>query len=558
MLASLRSDDVRPAKEFELSTTVANKDKTMQQAVTSGGNPIPNQAKIKRAYDYIVVGSGAAGSIIAGELSKTGADILVVEAGGEDVGATVTDPSIWFYNVGGPLDWALPITPAPQLNNRRFNMALGRVVGGGSSVNAMVWTRGLERDYERWEREGATGWGFKEVLPTFKAQEDWEGGANDWRGAGGPVRVRTPRDPHPTAPAFLDAARQMGFPVLEDLNGPMRAGAGYINMNIGADGTRASSARCFLRPNLGRPNLTLLLNAHATKVLFKGDRASGIEVVSGDTAENVGATREVILSAGTIHSAKLLMLSGVGDAAELRKWGIAPVANLRGVGQNLQDHVLLSGVVYSYKRRMPDRPADSDGVEAEVYLSSGVDSDPVDIALVLEQFPIATPDAAARFGSPPKDGFTIAPALTQPTSRGQVRLESANWRDAPVIDPRYLSTDRDLNAIMKAIEIARELGRQSAFDQIRDAEVIPSPQASPQDIVDLAKTASASFGHAVGTAKIGRDADAVVDNRLRVHGLRGLRVADASVAPSIISGPGTNAVACMIGGRAAEFIKAEM
>ena len=183
-------------------------------------------------------------------------------------------------------------------------------------------------------------------------------------------------------------------------------------MNIGADGTRASSARCFLRPNLGRPNLTLLLNAHATKVLFKGDRASGIEVVSGDTAENVGATREVILSAGTIHSAKLLMLSGVGDAAELRKWRIAPVANLRGVGQNLQDHVLLSGVVYSYKRRMPDRCADSDGVEAEVYLSSGVDSDPVDIALVLEQFPIATPDAVARFGSPPKDGFTIAPALT--------------------------------------------------------------------------------------------------------------------------------------------------
>jgi choline dehydrogenase len=293
----------------------------MQQAVTSGGNPIPNQAKIKRAYDYIVVGSGAAGSIIAGELSKTGADILVVEAGGEDVGATVTDPSIWFYNVGGPLDWALPITPAPQLNNRRFNMALGRVVGGGSSVNAMVWTRGLERDYERWEREGATGWGFKEVLPTFKAQEDWEGGANDWRGAGGPVRVRTPRDPHPTAPAFLDAARQMGFPVLEDLNGPMRAGAGYINMNIGADGTRASSARCFLRPNLGRSNLTLLLNAHATKVLFKGDRASGIEVVSGDTAENVGATREVILSAGTIHSAKLLMLSGVGDASGAAKVG---------------------------------------------------------------------------------------------------------------------------------------------------------------------------------------------------------------------------------------------
>ncbi|MGB9270497.1 MAG: GMC family oxidoreductase N-terminal domain-containing protein, partial [Pseudolabrys sp.] len=207
-------------------------------------------------------------------------------------------------------------------------MTLGRVVGGGSSVNAMVWTRGLERDYERWEREGATGWGFKEVLPTFKAQEDWEGGANDWRGAGGPVRVRTPRDPHPTAPAFLDAARQMGFPVLEDLNGPMRAGAGYINMNIGADGTRASSARCFLRPNLGRSNLTLLLNAHATKVLFKGDRASGIEVVSGDTAENVGATREVILSAGTIHSCQ------IADA--VRRWGRSGAAKVgnRSRGQS--------------------------------------------------------------------------------------------------------------------------------------------------------------------------------------------------------------------------------
>ena len=252
------------------------------------------------------------------------------------------------------------------------------------------------------------------------------------------------------------------------------------------------------------------------------------------------------------------MLSGVGDAAEMRKWGIAPVANLRGVGQNLQDHVLVSGVVYRYKGPMPDRPADSNGVEAEVYLSSGLDDNPVDIALVLEQFPIATPDAAARFSAPPKDGFTIAPALVQPTSRGQIRLVSPNWRDAPVIEPNYLSTDHDVNAVVKAIEAARELGRQSPFDQIRDEEVIPSPRASSKDIVDLARTGSASFGHAVGTAKIGKDADAVVDNKLRVHGLRGLRVADASVVPSIISVPGTNAVSYMIGGRAAELIKADM
>jgi choline dehydrogenase len=350
----------------------------------------------------------------------------------------------------------------------------------------------------------------------------------------------------------------MGFPIIEDMNGPMRAGAGYINMNIGTDGARASSARVFLRPNLDRPNLTLLLNTHATRVRFDGDRASAVELVGGEVTQTIEATREVILAAGTIHSAKLLMLSGVGDATALRKWGIAPIANLRGVGQNLQDHVLVSGVVYRYKGKIADRPAASNGVEAEVYLSSGVDNNPIDIALVLEQFPIATPDAAARFAAPPKEGFTIAPALVQPTSRGQVRLASADWRDVPVIEPNYLGTDHDVNAVVKAIEAARELGRQSAFDPMRDAEVVPGPQAASQDMIDFARAASASFGHAAGTAKIGADADAVVDSRLRVHGLRGLRVADASVMPSIISGPGTNAAAYMIGGRAVELIKADI
>lgn len=530
---------------------------TVELALAAGENQTINQAQLKGAYDYIVVGGGASGSIIAGELSRTGADVLIVESGGADTGPTISNPSIWFYNIGGPLDWKLPIAPVPQLNNRKFDMALGHVLGGGSSINAMVWTRGMEHDYDAWERNGAKGWAFKDVLPVFKAQEDWEGGANRWRGVGGAVHIRKPGDPHPTAPAFLEAARQMGFPIVDDMNGPMRAGAGYINMNIAADGSRVSSARAFLRPNLGRSNLTLLLNTNATKVLFDGDRASGIEMVSeGGTRRTVQASREVILAAGTIHTAKLLMLSGVGDATELQKHGITAVANLGGVGKNLQDHVLVSGIVYQYKGKMPDRPADSDAVEAEVYLSSGLDNHPTDIALVLEQLPIATPEAAARFTAAPKEGFTIAPALVQPTSRGRVRLASANWRDPPVIEAGHLGTDHDLRAIVKAIEAARELGHQAAFDSIREAEVIPGPKAiSHQDLIDLARTASASFGHAVGTAKIGVDTDAVVDGKLQVHGLRGLRVADASVMPSIISGPGTNAASYMIGGRAAELIK---
>jgi choline dehydrogenase len=528
----------------------------VDQAFAAGDNQEANRAKLEGAYDYIVVGAGASGAIVAGELSKTGAKVLVVESGGADTAPTISNPSIWFYNVGGPLDWKLPIAPVPQLNNRKFNMALGHVLGGGSSINAMVWSRGLERDYAAWERSGAKGWGFKDVLPTYKAQEDWEGGANEWRGAGGPVHIRKPGDPHPTAPAFIEAARQMGFPVIDDPNGPMRPGASYINMNIAADGTRVSSSRAFLRPNLDRPNLTLLLNTNVTKVVFDGDRASGVELFTGDGAKSVKATREVILAAGAIHSVKLLMLSGVGDGTQLRKLGIKPVVNLPGVGQNLQDHVLVSGVVYQYKGKMPDRPADSNAVEAEVYFSSGVDSHSTDINLVLEQLPIATPEAAARFGAPPKEGFTVAPALIQPTSRGHVRLAGADWRDAPIIEGNHLGTDRDLAAIVRAIEAARELGSKAALDSVREAEVVPGPKAaSRQDLIDLARTAAASFGHAVGTATIGTGADAVVDSELRVHGLRGLRVADASVMPSIISGP-TNAPAFMIGGRAGELIKA--
>ena len=536
--------------------TTALSSATVDQALAAGDNQAANQANIEDAYDYIVVGTGASGAVVAGELSKTGAKVLVVESGGADTSPTISNPSIWFYNIGSPLDWSLPIAPTPQLNERKFNMALGHVLGGGSSINALVWTRGLERDYAAWEQNGAKGWGFADVLPIYKTQEDWEGGANEWRGVGGPVHIRKPHDPHPTAPAFIAAAHQMGFQVNEDMNGPMRPGAGYINMNIAADGTRVSSARAFLRPNLDRTNLTLLLNTNVTKVLFDGDRASGVELVTGGNVKTIQATREVIVSAGTINSAKLLMLSGIGDAAALRKLGIKPVVNLPGVGRNMQDHCIVSGVVYQYKGKMPPRPADSNAVEAEVYFSSGIDSHSIDINLVLEQLPIATPQAAARFGMPPAEGFTIAPALVQPTSRGHVQLASADWRTAPIITGNYLSTDRDLAAIVRAIEAAIELGSQSAFNDVRQAEIVPGPKAtSRQDMIELARTAGASFGHAVGTAKMGEGPDAVVDSELHVHGLRGLRVADASVMPSIISAP-TNAPAFMIGGRAAQLITA--
>jgi choline dehydrogenase len=503
-------------------------------------------------YDFIVVGAGAAGSVLAAELSTSGAQVLVIESGGSDDAPTIANPSIWFYNVGGPLDYHLPVKPSPQLNNRAFNMALGHVLGGGSSINAMVWTRGMQRDYDGWVENGAKGWSFADVLPVFKSQEDWEGGANAWRGVGGPIHIRRPKDPHPTAPAFIEAAREMCMPILDDVNGPMLPGAGYINMNIAADGTRVSAARAFLHPALSRPNVTLLLNTVVVKLNFKGTRCVGVKVIAGGNVTDIAAAKEVILAAGSIHSPKLLMLSGVGEATALRSLGIDVVENLRGVGGNLQDHVLVSGVVFKYKGKMPDRPADSNAVEAEAYLSSGAGSD-TDINLVLEQLPIATPEAAARFGALPADAFTIAPALVQPTSRGSVRLASNNFEDAAVIDGNYLGTDHDFAAIVRAIEAAREIGNQHAFDGVRDVEVMPGPKATAEDIRELARVGSASFGHAVGTCKMGVDDLAVVDPHLRVHGLEGLRVADASVMPRIITGP-TNAPTHMIAGRAAKLI----
>src|SRR6202045_3685894 len=264
--------------------------------------------EIQSHYDFIVVGAGAAGSVLAAELSASGAQVLLIESGGPDDAPTIANPSIWFYNVGGPLDYNLPITPSPRLNNRKLTMALGHVLGGGSSINAMVWTRGMQRDYDGWAENGAKGWAFADVLPVFKSQEDWEGGANAWRGAGGPIHIRRPKDPHPTAPAFIDAAREMGMPILDDVNGPMVPGARYINMNISADGTRVSAVGAFLRPALSKPNLTLLLKTAVVKLNLKGTRCVGVKVMTGGAVTDIAADKEVILTAGSISSPKLLML----------------------------------------------------------------------------------------------------------------------------------------------------------------------------------------------------------------------------------------------------------
>ena len=525
----------------------------LDQARAASAVQTANRRTLQSSYDYVVVGAGAAGCLIAARLAEAGAEVLLLESGGPDDLAPVTTPGLWFTNLGGPLDWNFKAEPSPAVAGRRIPMAMGRVLGGGTSINAMLWVRGLASDFDGWAAGGCEGWGFADVLPIYKSLEDWEGGANAWRGAGGPMSVTTAKAPHPTAPAFIEAARQMGMPILPDVNGPMRAGAGYVNMTITPDGVRASAARAYLRLALSRNNLTLLLNADVTRLVVARAHCRGVVLHRNGALHEVHARKEVIISAGGLHSAKLLLLSGIGGADQSRRLGIEPVADLKGVGRNFQDHPLLFGVVLAYKGAMPTRSMASNAVEAAAYVSSGASSPDPDIKLVLMQLPVLTDEMRAAYGAPPPDSFTIAPALVRPTSRGRLSLASADWRESARLEAGFLTTDADLERTVRCIELCRELGQQPAFDGIRAREVVPGRALSASELRAFARTAAISFGHPVGTCRMGRDEDAVVDPQLRVHGVEGLRVCDSSVMPSIITGP-TQAPTQMIAAKAAGMI----
>ncbi|HEX7910802.1 MAG TPA: TIGR03862 family flavoprotein [Paraburkholderia sp.] len=525
----------------------------VEQALAAGQTQLANRQAVKDSYDYVVVGAGAAGCIVAARLAEAGAEVLLVESGGSDDLPQVTTPGLWFTNIGGPLDWKFRAAPSPHVNNRAVPLAMGHVLGGGTSINAMLWVRGVAQDYDDWAQQGCEGWSFSDVLPVFKGLEDWEGGANQWRGAGGPLHVCTTHAPHPTASAFIDAARQMDVPILDDLNGPMREGAGYANMSINRDGSRASAARAFLRPALGRPNITLLLNTDAVRLLFKGSRCTGIALHDATGVRRVAARREIIVTAGGIASAKLLLQSGIGAANDSRRLGIAPVVDLKGVGHNFQDHPLLFGVTLQYKGEFPPRSMTSNAVEAAALVRSDSAVSSPDVMMVLQQVSVVTPEIRAAYGAPPKSGFVISPALVRPTSRGRYQLTSADWRHAGKLDAGFLATEQDAEATARCIELCRELGQQHGFDTVREAEAIPGRPLDKAALRDFARNATISFGHPVGTCKMGVDDMAVVDPQLRVHGVEGLRVCDSSIMPSIVTGP-TSAASHMIGAKAAQMI----
>jgi choline dehydrogenase len=528
----------------------------LDQALAASETQQANRARIRDSYDYVVVGAGTAGCILAAGLAEAGVDVLLIEAGGSDDLRQIATPGMWFTNIGGERDWHMHTAPSRYLAGRRAPVSAGRVLGGGGSINAMAWVRGLASDFDGWSAGGCSGWSFEDLLPTFKRIEDWQGEANAWRGTGGPISITTSSDPHPTARAFVEAARNMGIPVRDDLNAPMREGAGYLNLNITKQGTRASTARCFLRPALARSNLTLLLDTQVTKLAFAGSRCTGATILDGRGGlRTFSATREVLVTSGGIGSAKLLMLSGIGNADDLRPQGVKMVADLKGVGQNLQDHALLLGVVLSYKGKMPPISRVSNAGEVAAFVRSSKAGTEPDLEILTAEYPAATPEIRAKFGAPPKDAFSVAASCIRPTSRGTVRLQDSDWRTLPVIDDAYLATEHDLDVAADGIELARELGRQKGFDEILVAELVPGQKLDKDALRDFVRNAAISFGHSAGTCRMGRGTDAVVDPELRVHGIDGLRVCDSSIMPTIVSGP-TNAATHVIASKSLDMITA--
>jgi choline dehydrogenase len=421
------------------------------------------------------------------------------------------------------------------------------MLGGCHSHNASAWVRGHRRDFDHWAYAGCAGWSWADVLPLFKKIEDWHGPASDLRGTGGPIYVAPPVDPNPLATAFIEGSRSIGLPVMDDINAADPLGAGYFNLTI-KDGRRFSVADGYLRPALSRANLTVLTHAQTDRVIVEGTRCRGVEFRHDGELRRVHSTAEVILSAGVIGSPRILLLSGIGPADELERLGIPVVAHLEGVGRNLQDHVLLAGLVYECQGALP--PVRNNGAESTLWWKSDSRLVTPDVQPVFIEFALATAAVATRL--PHDRCYTICPSVVRPASRGVVTLTSADPEAAPLIDVNFLSRDADMKAMLAAVELCREIGGTGAFAGFRAREVMPGP-LGPADMADFIRQAASTYFHPTSTCSMGNGPECVVDPELKVHGIHGLRVADASIMPTVTSG-NTNAPAVMIGEKVSELI----
>ncbi len=370
---------------------------------------------IALSYDYVIIGAGSAGCVVARHLvDGTDATVLLLEAGGPGEGPSLSDPPRWVENIGSRYDWSPRYEPSPHVDGRSIPFALGKVLGGSGTINGMCWARGHRADYDGWAEAGNPGWDFRSVLPLFKKSEDWEDGAGAFHGAGGPIRVERARDLPPVVAAFLDAGRACGMPYLDDLNVPEPEGVGTMQQNV-KGGTRCSPAGAYLRPVMGHNNLTVLTGTETVKVTFTGTRCTGVTFLLDGELRSVVASREVILCAGAIHTPRLLLLSGIGPPADLARLGIHTLVDLPGVGRNLQDHVMLHGLCFEAKHPLPALNNNLGG--SACFWKSRPALDRPDLMILPLQVPLTSDEIAAQYPIPP-NAFAILPALVRPRSRG--------------------------------------------------------------------------------------------------------------------------------------------
>jgi choline dehydrogenase-like flavoprotein len=540
---------------------------------------MPETTAIEGEFDYIIVGAGSAGCVLANRLSRDpNTRVLLLEAGGSDNWIWFHIPVGYLFAIGNPrADWMFRTEPVPGLNGRSLNYPRGKVIGGSSSINAMIYMRGQAADYDHWRQLGLPGWGYEDVLPFFRKHEHHFLGESDHHAVGGELRIEPPRVRWALLEAYRKAAEQAGIATLDDFNRGDNEGCCYFHVNQWR-GRRWSSARAFLRPALARPNLRLETGVLVEAIEFAGRKAGGVRWRRGGAVESARCRGEVILAAGAIGSPHILMLSGVGPPAKLAELGVGVVLGKPGVGENLQDHLqlrlifrvsgvktlnetyhslfgrALMGLDYAVRRRGPLTMAPS---QLGLFTRSDPHRERANI-----QFHIQ-PLSLEKFG----DSLHAFPAFTasvcnlQPTSRGFVRPRSRDPADKPIIQPNYLSTDEDRRVAADSIRVARRIVRQPALQQFHPVEHLPGPAFGDEDDEGLAKAAGdigTTIFHPVGTAKMGLPSDphAVTDARLRVLGIEGLRVIDASVMPTITSG-NTNSPTMMIAEKGAQMVLAD-